>query len=193
MISPGATKDILPFFSLRVWTSRGLFTFVDARAAGSIGNAVVCNNSVLRENIGNGVQLNYPTWQTGQTTVRLYLIGDTAFSLSPTLMKIYTDNSNLTSQQEAFNYAQICSRRVVEFAFGRLKEQFSVVANCKSNEPTFVSQAALLCCALENLIECKDTAYLPCYANYAPAPLVAMEASPAVDIRNAIGYHIDNL
>lgn len=77
--------------------------------------------------------------------------------------------------------------------FRRLEERFSVVENCKSNDPAFVSQAAMLRCALQNFTECKDTGYLTCYANYSPTLLVAMETSLAVDIRNAIGDQIHNL
>lgn len=38
--------------------SRGVFAFVDVGATGSIGDAAVYINSVLKDNIGNGVWLN---------------------------------------------------------------------------------------------------------------------------------------
>ena len=109
--------------------SRGLFTFVDVGAAGSIGDAAVYNYSVLKKNIDNGAWLNYRQWQVDQTTIRPFIIGDSAFALSSTLMRIFSDNGNLSPQQEAFNYSQILTRRVVECAFGRLKERFSMLNN----------------------------------------------------------------
>ena len=169
--------------------SRGLFTFVDVGAAGSVGDAAVYNGSQLKRNVEGGRWLNHAVWQCGAASVRPFLIGDSAFSLSPFLMKIYAGD-NLTAEQTSFNNAQIQARRVVECAFGRLKARFQVVSDTWSNDPVFASKAALLCCGLHNIIERRKTGYLPCLQNYVPSPLVPMNPSGAVPIRNALANHV---
>eukprot|EP00117_Sycon_ciliatum_P037248 scpid96703/ scgid27899/ Putative nuclease HARBI1; Harbinger transposase-derived nuclease len=101
--------------------SDGLFTFVDIGLPGSSGDAAAYNNSQLKHNIDQGRWLNAASWQCHNATVRPYLVGDSAFGLSPTMMKIYPEDGNLTPVQSSFNAAQIRTRRVVECAFGRLR------------------------------------------------------------------------
>ena len=108
----------------------------------------------------------------------MYVVGDSAFGLSPCVMKIYSD-PNLAPAQASLNYAPIRTRRVVECAIGKLKERFRVVAESNSKDPKLVSKVNMLCCAMHNIIERKETAYLPHYPNYAPQPLVAMNPSAA--------------
>eukprot|EP00117_Sycon_ciliatum_P013201 scpid68951/ scgid13950/ Putative nuclease HARBI1; Harbinger transposase-derived nuclease len=172
--------------------SRGFFTFVDVGAPGSVGDAAVYNQSRLKINVENGEWLNFPVWQCGDASVRPFLIGDSAFSLSPFLMKIYAGN-NLTAEETSFNYAQIRARRVVECAFGRLKERFHVVSETRSNDPHFASKAALLCCGLHNIIERKKTGHLPCLENHVAVPRVDMHPSPAIPIRRALANYLHNV
>ena len=63
--------------------SRSLFTLVDIGAAGSIGDAGVYNGSQLKRNVEAGKWLNHAVWQCGSVSVRPFLIGNSAFSLSP--------------------------------------------------------------------------------------------------------------
>ena len=172
--------------------SRGLFTYVDVGAPGSVGDAAVYNNSVLRARFLTGQWGNYPTWQCNDKTIRPYLVGDSAFSLSPILMKIYSGD-NLTPAQASFNFAQIRTRRVVECAFGRLKPRFPVVAEINSNDPYFTSKVCLLCCGLHNVIERKAVGHLPCNRNYEPVPLVAMNPSSGENIRDALSNFVLSL
>lgn len=172
--------------------SRGLFTFVDVGAPGSVGDAAVYNQSRLKQNVESGMWLNSPIWQCDNASVRPFLIGDSAFSLSPYLMKIYAGN-NLSAEQTTFNYVQIRARRVVECAFGRLKERFQVVSETKSNDPHLASKAALLCCGLHNIIERRNTGHLPNLQNYAPGPQVDMNPSPAIPLRDALANYLYNL
>ena len=167
--------------------ARGIFTYVDVGAPGNVGDAHVYNNSDFKRKVEAGTWGNFPIWQCHGQSVRPYVVGDSAFTLSPILMKIFP--GNLTPEQESFNRLQIRTRRVVECAFGRLKEQFAVVSETTANDPMFVSKIALLCCGLHNILERRNTGFLPCYRNHAPVPLVAMHPSPHVFIRNALAQY----
>eukprot|EP00117_Sycon_ciliatum_P011281 scpid87918/ scgid4458/ len=127
-------KQMSAILLLACVDSHGLFTFVDVGAPGSVGDAAVFNNSRLKANCENGQWLNYQPWQCGDSCVRPYLVGDSAFALSSCLMKIY-GGAILTAEQKSFNYGQIRTRRVVECAFGRLKERFVVMQSSNSNNP----------------------------------------------------------
>eukprot|EP00117_Sycon_ciliatum_P030145 scpid72153/ scgid23837/ Putative nuclease HARBI1; Harbinger transposase-derived nuclease len=172
--------------------SRGLFTFVDVGAPGSVGDAAVFNNSALKAKLLSGEWLNYRTWTCGNADIRPYVVGDSAFGLSSCVVKIYSD-PNLAPAQANFNYAQIRTRCVVECAIGKLKERFRVVAESNSKDPKFVSKVNMLCCAMQNIIERKETAYLPHYPNYAPQPLVAMNPSAASVCRDALAQFVHGL
>ncbi|XP_065192484.1 uncharacterized protein LOC135823569 [Sycon ciliatum] len=170
--------------------SKGRFTFVDIGAAGSVGDAGVFNNSQLKANIISNVWLNATTGMCGNAVVRPYLVGDSVFALTTTMMKIYHDDGQLTPQQLSFNAAQIRARRVVECAFGRLKGRFSVVHECNIKDPHFASQVGLLCCGLHNIVERRHVGYLPQLVNYEPLPLVAVNSSPAAAIREALAAYV---
>ena len=172
--------------------SRGLFTFVDIGPPGSVGDAAVFNGSALKAKLIAGEWGNFATWQCNGKTVRPFVVGDSAFALSPVLMKIIAGD-NLTPAAESFNYTQIRTRRVVECAFGRLKERFNLVHETNSNDPQFVSKAGLICCALHNIIERRHLGHLPCYRNYAPTPLLEMHSSSGEDMRNALATFVHSL
>ena len=168
--------------------SSGLFTFVDIGLPGSVGDAAAYNNSQLKRNIDNSVWLNAASWDCMGATVRPFLVGDSAFSLSPTLMKIFPDNAALPASHSSFNKVQIRTRRVVECAFGRLKKRFSVVHECHLNDPIFASEIGLLCCSLHNVIERKEKRRRTCFPNCA-TPLVATPSSPAIAVREALAAY----
>jgi len=165
---------------------REIFTFVDVGSPGSVGDAAVFNNSQLKTKVEAGDWLNHPVWQCNDATaVRPYLVGDSAFSLKPSLMKIFPGD-NLTAEQKSFNEGQILTRRVVECAFGKLKERFPVVKESNSNDTEFVSKVDMICCSLHNMLQRSEHGYLPNLVNHAPVPLVPMNPSPAQTIRNAL-------
>ena len=176
--------------------SDGIFTFVDIGLPGSVGDSAAFNHSQLRENIDLGKWLNAPSWQCHNATVRPYLVGDSAFSLTTTMMKIYPDNGELPPQQASFNFAQIRTRRVVECAFGRLKNRFSILNNCQSSDPVFASQIGILCCALNNVIELRRKHGNVQHAdNYGqtPSPMVPTPSSHATSVRDNLARFVHGL
>ena len=49
------------------------------------------------------------------------ILGDSAYTLSEWLMKLYTDRGNLTPEESSFNVKHSTMQVAVENAFGRLK------------------------------------------------------------------------
>ena len=75
-----------------------------------------------------------------------YLIGDAAFSLSPTLIKCYKGTPLEQSAEGKFNTAVINSRRAVECAFGRLKARWAFCGgNTFWGNPTITRDAIHVC------------------------------------------------
>ena len=56
------------------------------------------------------------------------IVGDSTYALSDWLMKLFTDNGNLTLEQVNFNEILSMTRVVVENAYGRLKGRFRGIA-----------------------------------------------------------------
>ena len=130
--------------------ARGIIIHVNAGNAGSVGDAAAYNSSALYSNIRrkwlcssarmiNGVE-RYP-----------YIIGDSAFALSQTLMKCYADDT--VPRNKTFNLRLICTRHVVEQAFGRLKGMYHVLSDNFIADPSFASDSTIVCCTLHNICE----------------------------------------
>lgn len=74
----------------------------------------------------------------------------------------------------SFNASHICTQRVVQCAFGRMKKCFEVISNAKISGPLFATQIGHVCCALHNTIERRQQGHLPWlpgYADYAQLKL----------------------
>lgn len=181
----------------------GHFSFVDAGRPGSLGDAATYHASRLAANIAN------KTWLTikerGQnnntvtgTYIRPYLVGDSAFPLSQTMMKCHDDRHGPLQQHEhTFNFRLIRTRRVVEQAFGRLKGRFRILDGCDLRNPTFAADVALSCCALHNFCESWATAgdgdWRINDADYEPGPAdifdVDTETTGAI-VREKLSHHV---
>ena len=92
------------------------FVSVNSGRPGSVGDSLAFRKSSLKRKIDSGKWLHvaHAKLINGQE-VRPFLVTDSAFLLSPTVVKL------LTARQKSFNYAVIRTRRFVAQAFGRLK------------------------------------------------------------------------
>lgn len=123
------------------------------------------------------------------------LVGDSAFTLSPVLMKIYPGDKewlNLTTVLENFKKAQVRTRCVVKCAFGSLKERFSIDSETTASDLKLASKAALLWCSLHSILERREC-YSPCYWNYAPVLLVPILPPPHASISDALARYSHQL
>ena len=131
-------------------------------------------------------------------SVKPFLVADSAFPLDSTSMKCFPDSANVP-QKLSFNYSLIHTRRVVEQAFGRLKGRWKIMnGNCKLNDPVFVRQVAMVCCALHNVCERHQCPFEPgwlpdenAYTASIPTHLQAnVVIGPAAGIRDALATYI---
>lgn len=81
------------------------------------------------------------------------IVGDSAYVLSDWLMKLYTDNGNLTQKQVNFNEILSMTRAVVENAYGRLKGRFRSIAKRLDLNVETVCLVIAACCVLHNFCE----------------------------------------
>lgn len=177
--------------------ARGIFTYVNAGRPGSVGDSYTYRHSTLWQKIRSGDWLAHSPKTIEGVQVSPFLVADAAFPLSATCMKCY-EASDLP-QKHSFNYSLIRTRRVVEQAFGRLKGRWKIMdGQCKINDPVFVRQVAMVCCALHNVCErhqCPfELGWLPdasAYADTIPANLQAhVVIGSAASVRDAIAKYI---
>ena len=137
--------------------ARGKFTYVNAGQPGSVGDAYTFNCSDLKRKIESKSWLSVPDeflphMRLDDATFQPFLCADSAFALSPSLMKRF-EVDHPTHEQSNFNYALIRTRRVVECAFGRLKKRFPILKNSRLSDPIFAQKVLGVLCALHNYIE----------------------------------------
>jgi len=166
--------------------ARGRFTYVNAGQPGSVGDAFTWNNSDLKQFIERGDWLRIPDgyerhMQMGGTTFRPYICADSAFALSPVIMKCY-EVENPTHAQFNFNYALICTRRVAEGSFGRLKKRFPILKNSRLTSPVLTQFTAIVLCALQNYIDgCGDMVELHDAPAFEPSTMVGLHGRSPTD------------
>ena len=134
-------KRFIAIIILGCVDGRGIFTYVNAGRPGSVGDSYTYKYSTLRQNIESNKWLNkVPEIIEGQS-IKPYLVVDSAFALSPQLMKCYdqTNPGSLSRRKRSFNYSLIRTRRVVEQAYGRLKGRWKVMDGCNLKDPVIMS------------------------------------------------------
>ena len=142
----------------------------------------------MKEKIDAGEWLQGAPQQVEGRLISPYLVGDSAFALSNTLLKGY-DHPPQPGPQRAFNAAVVKARRTVEIAFGHTKGRFHVLMDNFINDPKFAADVALVCCALNNIcIRARCPFYDSWLAEDGAAPHAGHGAGgPAVDVGEAPG------
>ena len=120
---------------------------------GSVHDARVFAHSSIYKKITEQNLLPDKNITVNGVSIPLYLIGDSAYSLQSWLIKPFTHDTALTSQQKTFNYHLCRVHIVVENAYGRLKARWHKLTKrndmCIDNIPTLVTCA----CILHNVCE----------------------------------------
>ena len=193
-------KSFIAIVILAVVDARCIFTYIDAGRAGSIGDAYTYNHSSLKHRISSGQWLRHPGRIIKDVLVKPYLVGDSAFALSPYLIKGFQYLPQLGLQAN-FNAAVSAARKVSEIAFGRLKGRFHILVDNRINDPLFTSDTALSCAVLHNVCsraKCPfETSWFPdetLYSGGAHPPaaqaIAAVHEGPAM--RSALATYIQD-
>ena len=186
-------KNRIAILMLGVCDDKGLFTHVDVGRAGSVGDAFAFNHSRLKDRLDADTWLHEYEEDIDGILVKPYLIADSAFPLSPKVMKNYDRLAH--QHQRVFNRALTSSRQIIENAFGSLKGRWHVLTDNFIRDPAFIRDIALVCTALNNVCERSQCPYDTSWAITAPTyrwvgprrpPVPAADMSRASEIRFAI-------
>ena len=132
---------------------RGQFMDFYVGWPGKVHDARVFANSSLYLRGNQGTLFPQCNLHLCGVDVPLVILGDPAYPLLPWLMKPYTDNGHLTSQQQLFNYRQSRCQMVVENAFGRLKGRWRCMLKRMDFKLHNVTAIVASCVVLHNLCE----------------------------------------
>lgn len=166
LVSDGCHIKILPekdqatdYYNFKGWYSLILFALVDYRFRfmyTSVGAPGRCNDSQLYEDsqLKKFVEDKFKERVKNicGTDVPMYLIGDSAFRLSETMMKPHPFLVNKTPEQENFNYHLSKCRRVVENAFGHLKARFRIFGKGLETSVENGKNIIQACCIIHNFL-----------------------------------------
>ena len=118
--------------------------------------------------IDEGQYLQEGIKQINGVWVQPYLVADSAFTLSQSLIKGFPYPPAPANRR--FNAAVVTARRVVEQAFGDTKKRFAILSRGNIRDPYFAADVALVCCAMHNVCiraaNPAKTTYLPNPAMY---------------------------
>lgn len=145
---------------LAVVDARGIFTYIKTGFPGNAGDAAAWSTCALKPFVERGTF--FPpdcVRQIGDVMVAPFIVGDSAFPFSRTMMKCYNGNPREGTPNGDFNYALIRTRRVVENAFGRLKMRWRVLKAGRVADVTLIPRLINLCCALHNICQRENDIY----------------------------------
>uniref|UniRef100_A0A0A1X2C0 Putative nuclease HARBI1 n=2 Tax=Zeugodacus cucurbitae TaxID=28588 RepID=A0A0A1X2C0_ZEUCU len=100
------------------------FLYVNIGAQGQYNNAQTYNSSTLRDLLNSDGLLIQSTKEIDGVQVPVYIIGDSTFDFSPTLMTPYASSPSLTENQKQFNNKLLVCTEIVNNAFRHLKARF---------------------------------------------------------------------
>ncbi|XP_077550672.1 uncharacterized protein LOC144163868 [Haemaphysalis longicornis] len=151
-------EDAMDYYNYKGWYSIILLELVDHRyrfwytnigSPGRCHDAYVYGRRKLRNFVGSEA-FRGPTAEIEEMVVPPIILCDQAFPLSENMQKPYASASPGTPEA-AFNYSLSKTRRIVENAFGRLKERFRFTVKRMESDLDTSVLAIKACCVLNNI------------------------------------------
>lgn len=137
------------------------FMFVDSGCQGRISDGSVFQDTGLCRELECGT-LNFPPdgryTRTRRVKIPYLFLADSAFVLSPHVMKPFSGDYKKGSLERVFNYRLSRARRVVENAFGILASVFRVLRHSMELQPHRAEKIALAVCHLHNFLRRNEEA-----------------------------------
>ena len=137
------------------------FLYFEVGAPGRVGDSTIWNASKLKRALESGYLQTPPPMTTYNSPVPIpsLIVADSAFALSPTLMKPYSERG-IDQEKRIFNYRLSRARRIVENAFGILACRFGIYQSAIKVAPERGKQFVLATIALHNFLRiAKDQKY----------------------------------
>lgn len=91
----------------------------------------------------------------------MHLIGDRSFPLRPWLMKPYSQQRRIATNQRRFSRTLSSAQAVVNTAFTRLRGRWAYLLRRSEMDLSTLAKVVTACCVLHNLCEQCDDAFLP--------------------------------
>lgn len=85
-------------------------------------------------------------------SIKPYILGDPAYTLSNWLMKPYTHLTKVKVEKD-FNYQLSRARVTIERAFGLLKGHWRILQSALNFPPEKASEIFVVCCILHNILQ----------------------------------------
>ena len=125
--------------------------FIDTVAGfpGSAHDARVLRNSNIYQEAENGNILQAPLVNINENDIAPYLVGDSAYPLSPWLIEPFPEGTN-DPDEKTFNKELSRARGVAEGAFGILKGCWRVLQKCLDSSLNFAIKTTIACIFLHN-------------------------------------------
>ncbi|XP_067634019.1 uncharacterized protein [Eurosta solidaginis] len=155
------SEDATDYYNYKGWYSTILLALVDARYRFiyiNVGSPGRCNDSQIFESSTLKTQLEKCPYLDEMRTpvsgvdVPIFIIGDSAFRFSKTLMKPYAFQVSQNEDEKNFNYSLSKVRRVVENAFGHVKARFRRIGKGIDNQIQNANIIIKACCVLHNFL-----------------------------------------
>lgn len=171
---------------------------------GSVHDARVFSNSSLYSDGVLGKLFPPVTETISNLNIRPVIIADGAYPLLPWVMKPFSDNGKLSTDELYFNYRLSHARMCVENAFGRLKGRFRCLTKRLDTKLENSLHIIGACCVLHNICEMEEDNYnlldffCKDFTNNHNHPILTEETVPhfeinAIKIRNSFKlYFKDN-
>ena len=160
-------KQFSAWLLLAVVDARGRFIYISNNHPGSRGDAAAWNRCGLSKALDRGLNKKCTFRIEVEGEVHdpdPYLLGDSAFAMKSSLLKIWPTVLPGT-KEEAWNWHAIRTRRIVECAFGRLKFVFKILhKNEFLNDRHHFPKLIETLCALHNYMyrtQGKDYSLMP--------------------------------
>ena len=130
----------------------GKKAFMDVAAGfpGSMHDARVLRNSIIYEKAEHGdILAEGPIHRVDGSEIQPYLVGDSAYPLSPWLQKPFPEGTR-DPDEIRFNQELSSARVQVECAFGILKSRWRILMGMEESKVQLISKIILACAVLHN-------------------------------------------
>lgn len=138
------------FIIQAVVNGKKVFTDFACGFPGSMHDARVLRGSAIFRSAEQGEILTAPTVIVGGREITPYLVGDSAYPLSPWLMKPYPEGTR-DPQEITFNKELSSARVQVECAFGMLKNRWRILQKRFDSDIELAIKATIACAVLHNI------------------------------------------
>lgn len=128
------------------------FVYFNVGTPGRCNDSSIFEKSALKRELDGCQLFDELSCSFQNVSVPICILGDSAFKLSPNLMKPYPFSTEQSDAEKVFNYTLSKCRRVVENCFGHLKSRFRRLGKGLDNEIRHANLIVKACCVLHNYL-----------------------------------------